>query len=240
MKKLSTTQRAQILTALVEGMSISATARMFHVSKITILRLLADAGTLAADYHDLTVCDLTTKRVQLDEIWSFIHCKKQNITADNHGHGHGDCWTWVAIDADSKLAINWLVGERNGRCANEFTADLANRLSDRVQITSDAFSAYREAMRKAFGSDVDYAQLIKEYASDFGGAGRYSPPICVAARPEILTGTPDPKHINEIFPKVVDGRDSLSGELRSIFEDHSCDHLRQQRAAVEFSPMILG
>jgi IS1 family transposase len=199
MKKLSTTQRAQILTALVEGMSISATARMFHVSKITILRLLADAGTLAADYHDLTVCDLTTKRVQLDEIWSFIHCKKQNINADNHGHGHGDCWTWVAIDADSKLAINWLVGERNGRCANEFMADLANRLSDRVQITSDAFSAYREAMRKAFGTEVDYAQLIKEYASDFGGAGRYSPPICVAACPEILTGTPDPKHINTSY-----------------------------------------
>jgi len=169
MYKLTTIERAQILTALVEGNSIASTCRMFSVNKITVLRLLADAGTLAAQYHDLTVCDLPTKRVQMDEIWSFCHCKHQNVTPKNYKPGHGDLWTWVAMDADSKLVINWLVGGRSGTYSNAFVADLADRLKDRVQLTSDGWEAYRIAVKKAFGEDVDYAMLIKTYSAGVQG-----------------------------------------------------------------------
>jgi IS1 family transposase len=199
MRKLNTTQRAQILTALVEGNSIASTCRMFGVSKITVLRLLADAGSLAADYHDLTVRDLETKRVQMDEIWAFVHSKDANVKAKNWGKGHGDAWTWVALDADSKLAINWLVGGRDSGAGTQFVTDLADRLADRVQLTSDGLAAYRSAVANAFGDNVDYAMLMKEYATERKGYARYSPPICIAARPSIQTGNPDPNHINTSY-----------------------------------------
>jgi len=199
MNKMSTERRAAILSALVEGNSIASTCRMFGVNKITVLRLLADAGTLAADYHDLTVCDLATKRVQMDEIWSFIHSKHKNVKAENHGKNHGDCWTWVAMDADSKLAINWLVGNRNGANANSFVADLADRLSDRVQLTSDGLEAYRTAVYRAFGTDVDYAQIIKMYGSTTPGPARYSPPVCTGTCKIERTGMPDLEHISTSF-----------------------------------------
>ena len=137
MRKLNTETRAAILTALVEGNSIASTCRMFGVNKITVLRLLADAGTLATDYHDLTVRELSTRSVQLDETWSFCHSKHRNVKVKDHGKGYGDCWTWVAIDASTKLVVTWLVGGRNTGYANQFVADLADRLADRVQISSD-------------------------------------------------------------------------------------------------------
>jgi IS1 family transposase len=199
MRKLNTTQRAQILTALVEGNSIASTCRMFGVSKITVLRLLADAGSLAADYHDLSVRELSTKRVQIDEIWAFVHSKAINVKPKNFGEGHGDVWTWVSLDADSKLAINWLVGNRNGKCANEFVADMAERLNDRVQLTSDGFGPYRTAVANAFGGEVDYAILMKDYAAPRNEHARYSPPICIAARPVAMCGAPDANHINTSY-----------------------------------------
>jgi IS1 family transposase len=199
MNKLTTNERAQVLTALVEGNSIASTCRMFGVNKITVLRLLADAGTLAADYHDLTVRDLPTKRVQLDEIWSFCHSKHANVRSQNQGKGHGDSWTWVSIDADSKIVINWHVGNRNSGDANPFVADLAERLNDRVQLTSDGLTAYINAVRRAFGEDVDYAMLIKQYAHPREGHVRYSPPEFVCATPEVRSGAPDRKHINTSF-----------------------------------------
>src|SRR5205823_2322429 len=131
MRKLGTEKRAAILSALGEGNSIAATCRMFSVNKVTVLRLLADAGTIAAQYHDLTVRDLSTKRVQMDEIWSFCHSKQRNVRPQNWGKGHGDVWTWVAMDADSKLAINWVVGGRDAAFGRRFVADLADRLADR-------------------------------------------------------------------------------------------------------------
>src|SRR5271170_6540820 len=140
MRKLSTEQRSQILTALVEGNSIASTCRMFGVNKITVLRLLADAGTFAADLHDSMVRNLGAERIQLDEVWSFVHSKNANVRPGKESAGHGDAWTWVSIDADTKLVINWLVGKRNGGCANEFVADLADRLTNRVQITSDGLA----------------------------------------------------------------------------------------------------
>ena len=199
MNKMSAERRAAVLAALVEGNSIASTCRMYGVNKITVLRLLADAGKLAADYHDLTARELATKRVQLDEIWSFCFCKRQNVNPKNYREGHGDCWTWVALDADKKLAITWLVGNRGGACANEFVADLADRLADRVQVTSDGWDGYRTAINKAFGTDVDYAVLIKNYAEPREGHVRYSPPICVSATPQVECGTPEPMHINTSY-----------------------------------------
>lgn len=119
------------------------------MQKVTILRLLADAGTLAAEYHDLTVRELSTKRVQMDEIWSFIHSKERKVQQKNWGKRHGDSWTWVAMDADSKLVINWLVGGRDGNFGRKFVADLAERLTDRVQLTSDGWQVYRDAVARA-------------------------------------------------------------------------------------------
>jgi IS1 family transposase len=147
----------------------------------------------------LTVRDLLTQRVQVDEIWSFIHSKHANVNPMNHGKSHGDCWTWVAMDADSKLVINWLVGNRSGRYANEFVADLADRLADRIQLTSDGWDAYRTAVKKAFGENVDYAMLIKEYAKGQDASTRYSPPVCVACHRKEITGNPDPDHINTAY-----------------------------------------
>jgi IS1 family transposase len=199
MNKLTTEERAQILSSLVEGNSIASTCRMFSVSKITVLRLLSDAGTLAAQFHDLTVCELSTKRVQLDEIWSFVNAKNQNVQSKNWGKGYGDCWTWVAIDADSKLVINWRVGGRDAGSGRPFVADLAERLNDRIQLTSDGWQVYRDAVKRAFGEEVDYAMLIKTYAAGVQGYGRYSPPECVCATPSVQTGAPDAKHVNTSF-----------------------------------------
>ena len=199
MRKLSTIQRAQILTALVEGNSLASTTRMFGASKVTLLRLLADAGTLAQQWHDLTVRELSTKRVQVDEIWSFCHTKQANVQPKNWCKGHGDQWTWVALDADSKLVINWLVGGRDAGSGRPFVADLADRLNDRVQITSDGWQVYRDAVNRAFGTDVDYAMLIKEYGAERAGHARYSPAECVGIHTVVQTGTPDEKHINTSF-----------------------------------------
>lgn len=199
MRKLSTVKRAMILNCLVEGNSIAATTRMTGASKVTILRLLADAGTLALNYHDMTVRNLPTKRVQMDEAWSFVHSKQKNVQPKNWGKGYGDAWTWVAMDADSKLVINWLVGGRDADYGRLFAEGLADRLQDRVQLTSDGWQVYRDAVERAFGGNVDYAMLIKDYKHQRDANARYSPPVCVAARKEPITGNPDEKHINTSF-----------------------------------------
>ncbi|MDB5318881.1 MAG: transposase [Phycisphaerales bacterium] len=172
---------------------------MFTVNKVTVLRLIADAGTLAIEYHDLTVRKLSTKRVQVDEIWSFVHSKERNVQSGNWGKGHGDTWTWVAMDADSKLAINWLVGGRDASYGREFVADLADRLSDRVQLTSDGWQVYRDAVKRAFGDNVDYAMLVKQYGTERQGYARYSPPMCLGCYHSVQVGNPAGEHINTSF-----------------------------------------
>lgn len=199
MNKMPIERRAAILSALVEGNSIASTCRMLGVNKVTVLRLLADAGTMAERWHDLTVRELATKRVQLDEIWSFVHSKEDHVREENWGKGHGDTWTWVALDADSKLVINWHVGGRDQSAATTFVADLAERLSDRVQITSDGWGPYRQAVNRAFGTDVDYAMLVKEYAAQHQGYARYSPPACIACHQRAISGNPDEAHINTSY-----------------------------------------
>ena len=202
MKKLNTQRRAAILTALIEGNSIASTRRMFGASKITILRLLADAGTLAAQYHDLTVCDLTTRRVQADEIWAFVGAKQRNVPEAARGQfGVGDVWTWQAIDADSKLVISYMLGLRSGGYAKDFMADVASRLANKVQLTTDGLSGYLDAVDDAFGGEIDYAQLVKVYGPDKSGPGRYSPPEVISVTHEDICGSPD---IGEVSTSYIE------------------------------------
>ena len=197
MRKLSADKRAMILMALCEGNSINATARMCGASKVTILRLLADAGTPAADFHDLTVRKLQSKRVQVDELWSFVGCKDK--TRDNGGGGVGSVWTWTAIDADSKLCVSYLVGLREADYARAFIADVADRIDSRMQLTSDGLKIYVEAVEATFGGDIDYAQLVKLYGAERPGEARYSPAVCTGCRKERREGQPDYLHVSTSF-----------------------------------------
>jgi IS1 family transposase len=200
MNKLNTIERAQILTALVEGNSIASTCRMFWVNKITVLRLLADAGTLAAQYHDLTVCDVASKRIQCDEIWAFVHAKQRNVPEESRGQfGLGDVWTWIGIDADTKLVVSYMLGLRSGGYAKDFMCDLASRLANKVQLTTDGLRVYLDAVDNAFGGEIDYAQLVKIYGPDKSGPGRYSPPEVIGIEHEDVCGTPDIGHVSTSY-----------------------------------------
>ena len=194
MRKLSTEKRAMILHALVEGNSINATSRMCGCSKITVLRLLADAGTFCAEYHDEHVRNLQCERVQMDEIWSFVGCKDK--TKKHGAGGHGSVWTWVAIDADTKLVASYLMGERDAQTAHDFVSDLHDRIDSRIQLTSDGFGMYREAVDRAFDGHVDYAMVIKEFGWDGSPDTRYSPPACVGVKKRLMCGAPDKDHVS--------------------------------------------
>ena len=162
MNKLTTEKRCAVVRALVEGCSIRATVRMTGVAKNTVVKLLVNLGKVCADYQDNELRNLPCKRLQLDEIWCFCYAKSKNVPKDKQGQfGYGDVWTWTAIDAETKLVPSWLVGSRDGACAREFVNDLASRLANRVQITTDGHKAYLEAVEGAFGWDVDYAMLVK-------------------------------------------------------------------------------
>src|SRR5215208_1012783 len=156
---LSTAKRVQIVSALVEGCGIRATARMAGVSKDTVMKLWREIGEACIRFQDGALRDLPCKRLQVDEIWSFCYAKAKNVPADKRGtFGYGDVWTFTAVDADTKLMPSFLVGSRDAGCATEFMQDLAGRLANRVQLTSDGLKAYLSAVEDAFGGDVDYAQ----------------------------------------------------------------------------------
>ena len=199
MNKLPLQTRKLIIRCLVEGQSIRATARTVEVSKNTVAKLLIDAGAACQAYHDLHVRDLNSRRVQCDEIWSFCYAKQKNVAGAKAAPADaGDVWTWTAIDADSKLAVSWLVGGRDAGYATEFMNDVAERLSSRVQLTTDGHRAYLEAIEGAFGADVDYAQIVKLYgAADT--EHRYSPAQCIGIRQQAVSGDPDPKHISTSY-----------------------------------------
>lgn len=201
MNKLSSADRARVLHLLCEGSSIRSITRLLNVGKNTVLRLMIDAGKACAAYHDEHARNLTSKRIQVDEIWSFTYAKQKNVaTAKAAPYGAGDTWTWTAIDADSKFIVSWLVGERDGDSAAWFMNDLASRLANRVQLTSDGHKAYLEAVEGAFGADIDFAQLVKLYgASPDSAKGRYSPAECTGAIKTPIEGKPDPKHISTSY-----------------------------------------
>jgi len=201
MNKLSTERRTQILRSLVEGNSIRATARMTDSAINSVVKLLIQAGKVCTEYQDRVLQNLSCKRIQCDEIWSFVGAKEKNATAEKKMKGWGDVWTWIALDADTKLIPCWLVGTRDARAAYHFIHDLKVRLANRVQLTTDGHRAYLAAVEDAFGADVDYAMLVKLYGEG-GGEGsevRYSPAQCMGTRRAVLNGVPDHKHISTSF-----------------------------------------
>ena len=197
MNKLTIEKRAAVIRALVEGCSIRSTVRMSGVAKNTIVKLLADFGFACACYQVKMVRNLSPKRIQCDEIWAFVHTKEKNLRPEHRGTlGLGDIWTWVAIDPDSKLVVTYHVGQRSPDDARAFMLDLAGRITNIVQLTTDGFAAYPEAVRNAFGSNVDYAQLNKVYGQEPMTEARYSPPKINGTRRKAIIGMPHPDHIS--------------------------------------------
>jgi len=211
MNRLSLEKRAAIVTALIEGNSVRATARMAGVSKDTARKLQVEAGEMCEAYQDRVFRNLTCRRIQCDEIWSFCYAKAKNVTPEiaEKIAGAGDVWTWVAIDADTKLIPCWLVAGRGAEAAYSFMQHLASRLASRVQITTDGHRAYLNAVEDAFSAGVDYAMLVKIYGSDATDT-RYSPPECISCRPQAITGNPDPRHISTSMVE----RQNLSMRMR--------------------------
>lgn len=201
MNKLPSEKRAQVLQMMAEGIALRAITRLTGISRTTLQKLLEDAGQAFSDYQDRTLINLSCKRVQVDEAWSFCYAKHKNVAkAKRAPEGAGDIWTWVGLDADTKLVASFYVGGRDSYAAMIFMDDLARRLANRVQLTSDGHRAYLEAVEGAFGGDVDYAQLVKLYgAAPESAKGRYSPAECTGARKTPIEGKPDPKYISTSF-----------------------------------------
>lgn len=200
MNQLDATKQAQVLQALCEGNSIRSVTRMFGVGKNTVSRLLLAAGAACAQFQDRMLRNLKCERVQCDEIWSYVGSKDKNIPNDKLGKfGIGSVWTWTAIDADSKLICSWMVGNRDVEAAYAFMQDLADRLAGRIQLTTDGLASYAQAVEVTFGSDVDYAMLIKQYKESPDPEKRYSPAECTGTTTKVVTGTPDKKHISTSY-----------------------------------------
>ena len=200
MNRLSVARRTTIIALLVEGSSLRSISRVTGASIVTITKLLEDAGYACAAYHDEHVRGVKAKRVQVDEIWQFCYAKAKNVeTAKAAPEGAGDTWTWTALDADSKLIVSWLLGDRDGQAAYNFMMDLAERLTSRVQLTSDGLRLYEGAVEDAFGADVDYAQLIKVFGDPREKSARYSPATCKGTYTRTVQGEPDPDHINTSY-----------------------------------------
>jgi IS1 family transposase len=201
MNKLPLAKRAQILTLLCEGSSMRSVERITGASINTVSKLLVDAGKACAAFHDDKVRGVKAKRIQCDEIWSFTYAKAKNVAdAKAAPDGAGDTWTWTALDADSKLIVSHFVGGRDSECAMWFMDDVAKRLANRVQMTTDGHKAYLEAIEGAFGCDVDYAQLVKIYgASPESAKGRYSPADCTGIKKNRIEGKPDYDHVSTSY-----------------------------------------
>lgn len=200
MNRLDNEKRSLVVKALVEGNSLRATARMTGVARMTVEKLLCDLSAACIRYQDEHLRNLKCKRVQCDEIWSFVYAKQKNVPAEKQGQfGHGDVWTWVAIDADSKLAISWLVGNRGAASAFALMDDLASRLAHRIQLTTDGHRVYLDAVESAFSAGIDYSMLVKIYGADRESEATYSPAQCIGSRCVRIIGNPDPKHVSTSF-----------------------------------------
>lgn len=200
MNKLSKEEQVRVVACLVEGNSLRATVRMTGVHRTTIQKLLVEIGAACSAYQDKALRNLKLKRVQCDEIWSFVGCKQKNATTTAHMRkGWGDVWTWTALDADTKLVPCWFVGTRGADAAYHFMHDLAGRLANRVQLTTDGHKAYLSAVEDAFGSEIDYAQLQKIYGEGPKTEARYSPAQCMGARKAVISGMPDYQHVSTSF-----------------------------------------
>jgi len=199
MNTLNNKQRAQLIAVLVEGNSLRATARICDVAFTTVLKFIPQIGMVCAEYQDKAFHNLKCKRVQCDEIWSFCYAKQKNVPKEKRGlFGYGDVWTWVAMDAETKLVPSFMVGNRDAQSAKMFIDDLSSRLANRVQLTTDGNKVYLEAVEGAFGCEVDYAMLVKMYESTQEET-RYSPASCTGCKATTITGNPDLKHISTSY-----------------------------------------
>ncbi|HVT58146.1 MAG TPA: IS1 family transposase [Thermoanaerobaculia bacterium] len=197
---LSTSKRFQIVSALVEGVGIRATARIAGVSKDTVMKLWVEMGEACARFQDEILRELPCKRLQVDEVWSFVYAKQKNVPAEKAGEfGYGDVWTFTAIDAETKLIPSFLVGSRDAGSATQFMQDLAGRLANRVQLISDGHKIYLSAVEDAFGGSIDFAQLVKVYTADSEGEKRYSPAVCIGCERSSVIGQPDPSHVSTSY-----------------------------------------
>lgn len=200
MNRLSTEKRAQIIGCLVEGNSIRATVRMTGAAKNTITKLLADLGEACVEYQDGVFQDLPCSVVEVDEIWSYCYAKQKNVPEQFKGTpGYGDVWTFTAICADTKLVPSWLVGERTSTDAEVFLTDLAGRMADRIQLSTDGHVIYEGTVGPSFRNNVDWAQIQKTYASDPGQGGKYSPAVCTGTKRRAMKGDPDPDRISTSY-----------------------------------------
>jgi IS1 family transposase len=200
MNRLNASRQAQTICALVEGISVNATCRMTGIAKHTVLKLLNDLGCAAASYHNAHVRSLRVRRIQADEIWAFVYGKDKNLTMEQIQAGAGSVWTWTAIDADSKLIVSYMLGDRGAGTAKAFVQDMASRIANRIQLTTDGHRMYAEAVENAFGSEIDYAMLVKLYGTSGDNPdSRYSPATCIGCRTGVLAGAPDPDHISTSF-----------------------------------------
>lgn len=196
MNRLNLDRRTQIVSALVEGNSIRSTERMTGVHRDTIMRLLVEVGTGCAEIMDEKMRELPCRRVQVDEIWSYVGKKQRHVKPEDDKARVGDQWTFVAIDADTKLVPAFRVGKRTWSDATIFMKDLSSRMANRVQLSTDGLAAYADAVERAFGADVDYGQAVKFYEAEPVGAGRYSPPKVVDMERSVIAGNPDEAHIS--------------------------------------------
>lgn len=198
MNQLPLAKRVQIINLLVEGSSLRATSRISGCSINTVSKLLVDVGKACIEFHNTMVRGLECKRVQCDEIWSFVYAKDKNVT-EEMAEGSGDVWTWVGIDADTKLVMSWMVGNRDAETANAFMLDIANRVTNRMQLTTDGYKPYLEAVTNAFGGNIDFAQLIKMYGGSSEFAGKYSPAEVTGIKQKKVNGNPDKNHISTSY-----------------------------------------
>lgn len=200
MYTLSLEQKVQVVSSLVEGNSIRATCRMTGVAKGTVTRLLESVGKACGEYQDVILRDLSCRAIQCDEIWSYCYAKGKNVPEQHKDQfGYGDVWTWVAIDADTKLVPSWLVGLRDIKSAYRFIRDLKSRLSNRVQLSTDGHGTYLRVVEDTFGSEIDYAQVIKIYGQLPEGEKRYSPAECIRTEKKIMQGNPDVTKISTSY-----------------------------------------
>ena len=200
MNKLSLERKAQVIKVLCEGNSIRSTARITGAAINTVVTLLKEVGAACLKYQDSHLRNLTSKRIECDEIWSFCYAKEKNVPEDKQGQfGYGDVWTFVAIDADTKLTLSWLIGLREPEYAIEFAKDIKERLANRTQLTTDGHHMYFEAIESAFGADIDYAQLIKYYGNEPNESGHYSPPKCIKTKTKLIHGHPDMNQVSTSY-----------------------------------------
>ncbi len=201
MNKLPIEKRVQIINLLVEGNSMRATSRITGTSINTVTKLLVEVGRASEIFHNETVKNLSTKRVQMDEIWSFVYAKNHELPKEKEGMG-GDVWTWTAIDADSKLMVSWLVGDRSKWSAHSIAKDVRNRIAtERIQVSTDGYGPYKEALDVAFNGFVDHVQVVKQFATDKtnGVGARYGSMKLTGVEKTVVIGDPDLKHASTSY-----------------------------------------